>query len=58
MDLSYLWFDGGGVDSVMPVLNSSIIADTDGDAELPYEKLCVHSHNGWVPSGRTYVFIF
>lgn len=34
MDLSYLWLEGGGVDSVMLVLNSSIITGIDRDADL------------------------
>lgn len=42
MDLSYLWLEGGGVDSVMLVLNSSITV-TEHDADLLHEKPCGHS---------------
>lgn len=47
MDLSYLWLEGGGVDSIMLVLNSCIITGTEQDARLLYEKQSVHSQ---VPS--------
>lgn len=53
MNLSYLWLEGGCVDSTMMVWNSSITTGTVRDADLLYEQACVHQQ-GCVCNGKTH----